>query len=468
MINSAIKISELLNSKGYKTLAAGGFVRDRLMGKDPKDIDLATVATPEQMIQVFKDNNIYYIETGIKHGTITAVINGHNIEITTLRIDRDCDGRHATVEFTDDFRADASRRDFTINAMFMDLETFTVYDYFNGIDDIKNHTIRFVGNPEERIKEDYLRMLRAYRFASVLDFDVDDQALTAIDKYADFLVYVSPERIRDEFLKTLEGEKPFKYPNLITRILPELKPCIKFNQRNCHHQYDVMTHSIKVVENLPQSSKLFNEMVDKYISFSDKSLLRFAGLVHDIAKPLSFSIDEEGNGHFYEHHEMAIPIIDRICDRLKFPNKDKEYIKFIVKHHMHFALYSSVNKRSVRKLIRICEEFSSRNLVWDLLDFRKADLAGQSSVYDPDKLHHYRSLVQLVQEVMKETPQIESPLNGKEIMQITGLKEGKEIGNIKNQLIDGVISGVIKPGDRNYCIKMLEELKNGNIEILKD
>ena len=441
MTHSALKIQRILNAEGYKTLAAGGFVRDYLMARAPKDIDLATQAKPYQMIEVFNKYDIKYIETGIKHGTLTVIMGPHSIEVTTLRIDRDCDGRHAEVEFTDSFEVDASRRDFTINAMFMDLETYEIFDYFGGKKDIKDKVIKFVGDPEERIKEDYLRILRAYRFSSTLGFVPDYPCRVAIEKYENYLVFISPERIREEVLKMIVGEYAFMFSGWVPVVLPEIRPCIGFKQNNAHHAFAVADHILKVVKKLPK-----------------KPLLRFAGLMHDIAKPLCYSEDEHGRGHFYEHHEAALPLVDRICDRLKFSNKDKEYIKFIVKNHMRFAIGNDINKRVIRKLLRECEEFGDRNVILDLLSFRKADLEGQSETPRVDKMERHDKLVRLVHEVMDEMPKIKSPLDGREIMAITGITEGKKIGEIKEYLISCVENGFLKPEDKAKAQGLMEML----------
>jgi len=170
MFNDAHFLMNLLGKAGFETRIAGGAVRDMLLGETPKDIDLATIATPDEVVTMLKKNHIGYVdsENARKHGTITAIVNHVPFEITTLRIDKTTDGRHAEVEFVTDWEVDASRRDFTINAMFMDKEQ-VVYDYFTGKEDIETKLIRFVGNADERIKEDYLRILRFYRFVARFD-----------------------------------------------------------------------------------------------------------------------------------------------------------------------------------------------------------------------------------------------------------------------------------------------------------
>lgn len=201
MIENAKKIMSRLEAAGFEARIAGGAVRDMIMGIEPKDFDIATTALPERVIENFD----HVIETGIQHGTVTVMMDGVGYEVTTLRVDKNTDGRHAEVEFTDDWYLDASRRDFTMNAMYMDKDG-TVYDYFNGQDDINNSRIRFVGDPDARIKEDYLRILRYFRFISKTGFKINHFDLETIRKNRDGLKQISKERIWSELIKILSGK----------------------------------------------------------------------------------------------------------------------------------------------------------------------------------------------------------------------------------------------------------------------
>ncbi|MBA8666423.1 CCA tRNA nucleotidyltransferase [Holosporaceae bacterium 'Namur'] len=199
------KLFNLLSEAGESRLV-GGCVRDIICGRISDDVDIATTALPEQVLKIFSEHNIKAIPTGIKHGTITGIFDQHILEITTLRKDVECFGRHAVVEFTDNWQEDASRRDFTINAMSMDLEG-NIYDYFGGIDDLKNSLIRFVGVAEKRIQEDYLRILRYFRFYSYFGGNnIDRQSLTAVSKYAPQMATLSGERIRREMFKIIKNK----------------------------------------------------------------------------------------------------------------------------------------------------------------------------------------------------------------------------------------------------------------------
>lgn len=200
----ALKILELLSDARF----VGGAVRDGLLGIHTSDIDIATSHKPDEVIKILKNNNIKTIPTGIKHGTVTAIINDRSFEITTLRRDIDCDGRHAEVEFTDDWKEDAARRDFTINAISID-KSGKIYDYFSGKKDLEEGVVRFIGNPEERILEDHLRILRFFRFYSYYGKDeIEPRGFASCKQLAHKLQNISGERIKQEILKLLSSLNP--------------------------------------------------------------------------------------------------------------------------------------------------------------------------------------------------------------------------------------------------------------------
>ena len=207
--------------KGHHIRIIGGAVRDLLLSRHiPKDIDLAVTATPDEMIEIFKENKIRYIETGLQHGTLTAHINGHNYEITTLRIDTEHDGRRAVVEFTNDWKLDAERRDLTINAMSLDFDG-NLHDYFGGVDDLKSKKVRFVGDPEKRIKEDFLRILRYFRFYGRISENADDHEKTTLEvirKCAPGLKNIAVERVWVELAKIITA----KFAPSLLKLMYEL------------------------------------------------------------------------------------------------------------------------------------------------------------------------------------------------------------------------------------------------------
>jgi tRNA nucleotidyltransferase (CCA-adding enzyme) len=432
MINTARIFQNLLNNAGYPTLACGGYVRDKLLDRPFKDIDLATSATPEQMKAVFEKSNIQTYDTGIKHGTITAVLENVGIEITTLRVDKKCYGREADVVFTTSFEEDAKRRDFTINGMYMDLNTDEVFDYVGGKEDLKESLIRFIGVPSDRIKEDYLRILRFYRFQAVLGFYGDLDSVIAVGEYAPFLSYISQERIREETFKTLIGEHSdnfFDNPDLVTQIFPELEPCYGFAQNSRFHIYDVYTHITVGVTWLNQ--------------FKDP-ILSLAHLFHDVAKPFCHSRDEDGIDHFYGHEIEGERIAANMCYRLKLSTPQTERIKFLVANHM--ALHQEMGEKGFRRFIARCNEFSPTTLE-DMLKIYEADCRGMNLELKLPIMEETIKALRAVQEKVPTVKKTLSPLTGEQIMTNYRLSPGILVGDIKKYLESKVIDGELNADD---------------------
>lgn len=281
----------LLQSAGFEAYAVGGCVRDSLLGKTPNDWDITTSAKPEDMKSVFAD--FHCIDTGIKHGTVTVVIDGEPLEITTFRLDGEYeDNRHPkSVTFTSNLGADLGRRDFTVNAMAYSKKTGTV-DLFGGQNDLKNKIIRCVGDPDRRFNEDALRILRALRFASALDFEIEEKTAQSLLKNRALLGNISEERIAKELLKLVCGKGAKRiltdFAPVLFEILPELQPMYKNSHDNPHHCYDIYEHTLIAVE-----------------SINPEPTLRFAMLLHDCGKPAVKKFDENGVAHFTDIRESA-------------------------------------------------------------------------------------------------------------------------------------------------------------------
>jgi len=248
------RILDLLNSNGYEGYIVGGCVRDRILNRTPNDWDICTNCSPEKMLEIFSCFKV--IPTGLKHGTVTVVIDKENYEVTTYRIDGEyIDGRHPEeVKFTNNLKEDLKRRDFTVNAMaYNDKEG--LIDHLGGIDDIFNKKIKCVGDPIKRFSEDYLRMIRGVRFSTQLGYSLDDDTFKAIKNLSKNIAGISTERIREELNKILLSTTPsdgiilLNTTNLLEVILPELKACVGFNQRSPHHDKDVFNHILSVVDN---------------------------------------------------------------------------------------------------------------------------------------------------------------------------------------------------------------------------
>lgn len=445
---NAKQLQNLLTKQGFKTLACGGYVRDYLLNLPYKDIDLATQATPEQMKVVFEKFGIKYIETGLKHGTITAVVNRNHFEITTLRKDIKCLGRKAEVDFVVSFEEDAKRRDFTINAMFMDLNTMEITDYVGGLEDIKRKSIHLVGNSEDRIKEDYLRILRAFRFEAQLHrlgFTMGVWTRHYTRKHLTKIHFISIERIREELLKMIVHPS-FDKANLeliLCTVIPELTSSFLQLQNCRHHFTNVGNHTLTGLKHLAQ--------------FKDP-VLSMAFLLHDVAKPFCHSKDECGIDHFYRHEIEGERIAGQICEKLKFSTKDKKRIKFLIRHHMYFHI--NTKTIIIKRMLSKCEAFGNKELIFDILKMLKADYQGMRHDLLENSLQRINCLEQYAKERIKKD-KLQSPLDGRNILDFLGLTEGKEIGEIKNYLKNLVIEGTLKVDDKKQALIMAKKYLKG-------
>lgn len=346
------KALDILHNSGYEAFIVGGCVRDYLLGNEPKDIDITTNARPEQVETAFK--GFHVIETGIQHGTVTVVVNKEPIEITTYRIEAGySDNRHPDkVYFTASLRDDASRRDFTINAMAYSDETGIV-DYFDGQTDLNRKLIRCVGNAVERFDEDGLRILRALRFASALGFEIEEKTGEAIHQRRELLKNISSERIAAELKKTLCGKNVkeifTEYADVFSVFIPEIENMIGFEQLTPYHVYDVFEHTMHVVNNIEPVPHL-----------------RLAALLHDIGKPLCRTIDENGVGHFKGHANYSLEIAERVLKFLKLDNFTIDRVLILIKHHSDVIEPDPVSvKKKLNKL--------SPEVFFDLLKLKRAD-----------------------------------------------------------------------------------------------
>ncbi|MBE5743220.1 MAG: CCA tRNA nucleotidyltransferase [Clostridiales bacterium] len=326
-------IIETLNKSGYEAYAVGGFVRDNLLDIESFDVDITTSATPDKILEIFKDFKVY--KTGLKHGTVTINAENENIEVTTFRVDGEYfDNRHPdTVNFVSDLKTDLERRDFTVNAMAFDGENLV--DLFGGKEDIKNKIIRAVGDPYKRFSEDALRILRALRFASQLDFEIEKNTANAMREKASLLKSVSIERIFSELSKILVGKGAervlLSHREVIFEVIPELKLCNGFSQNTKYHAYDVYEHIVHSVGK----------------SYSDKTV-RWALLLHDIEKPSCYSVDKFGVGHFYGHQQKSAKKSIEILKRLKADNKLIKDVNDLVFLH---DIKTEVERGEIKKMI---------------------------------------------------------------------------------------------------------------------
>lgn len=415
----------LLQSAGFEAYAVGGCVRDSLLGKTPNDWDITTSAKPEDMKSVFAD--FHCIDTGIKHGTVTVVIDGEPLEITTFRLDGEYeDNRHPkSVTFTSNLGADLGRRDFTVNAMAYSKMTGTV-DLFGGQNDLKNGIIRCVGDPDRRFNEDALRILRALRFASALDFEIEEKTAQSLLKNRALLGNISEERIAKELLKLVCGKGAKRiltdFAPVLFEILPELQPMYKNSHDNPHHCYDIYEHTLIAVE-----------------SIDPEPTLRFAMLLHDCGKPAVKKFDENGVAHFYGHQRISAEISAQILARLKVSNKFRDEILFLVSNHDRWELYENTEK-----MPRYLSKFGLDGVL-NLLKVMRADVLAQSPEYRY-RLDQIADAEETAKNLAAQKPCLslsELQINGRTLMNI-GIPQGRKLGAVLAQLLDEVIDGVTK------------------------
>ncbi len=442
-----IRILDILESVGYKAYPVGGCIRDSLMGIKPKDWDVATSALPDQVKVLFKDTGYKIIDTGLKHGTVSILAEGNLYEVTTFRTDGTyTDNRRPDeVKFVTDIEDDLSRRDFTVNAIAYDRNREKIIDPFGGETDIRKKTIRCVGDPDLRFREDSLRILRALRFASVLGFNIENATAMSMKKSANLLDNISRERIYSELKVTLCGENIGsvlgKYRGILARVIPELIPMFDFPQRNPYHCYDVWEHTIQAVQNIPA-----------------KPVLRLAGLFHDCGKPATHSVDYDLNGlpidHFYGHETMSAKLAEKALLRLKADNRTKDMVVYLVKHHGDTILS---NKKSVkRKLAKISYEFDDVRSAFDMLIMvKRADVSAQAIHVRQERQRALDEIFRLAEEIFAENECFglkNLAINGNDVISLgfTGPDVGKILRNVLNAVISDKLSN-----DRDAIFKYI-------------
>lgn len=415
-------ILEILLGAGYEAYIVGGCVRDSLLDKKPNDWDICTSARPEEVCEVMTRCHIRIIETGLQHGTVTAQFGKGSYEITTFRVDGEySDNRRPDrVEFVGNVNEDLARRDFTINAMAYG-DWIGLIDPFGGYGDLDDKLIRCVGNPDDRFQEDGLRILRALRFAATYGFKIEEKTADAIHRNKDLLKNISAERIQSELCKTLCGEGVLdillEYKDVMAVIIPELGPCIGFNQNNPYHIFDVYDHIAHAVANYKGSD----------IS------IKMALLLHDICKPECYTEDRNG-GHFYGHSVPSMRIAKDVMDRLKFDNKTKQEVVDLVLYH-DADIYPG--RRSVKRWMnKIGPEMLDR-----LLDVKIADIRAHSRINQSERIGICIEISDIAGEIEGEQQcfQIKDlAVTGYDILGL-GVEPGPKVGEVLNHLLNKVI-----------------------------
>lgn len=428
-----------LSSRGYLAYIVGGCVRNSILGLPVHDWDITTNATPQNIIDTFSEYG--KITSGIKHGTVAVIIDKIPYEITTFRHDGVySDNRHPdAVEFTDRLADDLSRRDFTVNAMAYSQES-GVIDLFGGVDDIKARRIRCVGDANARFNEDALRIMRALRFASVLNFDIDSNTASAIIRNRRLLNNISIERINTELCGIICSKNPAEildeYREVFYEIIPELKPLFGFEQHNPHHDKDIWKHTITAVN-------LVNNGLTERLSM----------LLHDIAKPLTFTLDKSGIGHFYGHADVGESMSKIILKRLRFSNEIIKDVSAIVKYH------ESLRQVSETSLKRILQKIGRDNML-KLVNVNRADIMAQSKYQRIEKLQACDEKEELLKKIISENSCFSLSnmnINGNDLKSL-GIKEGKKIGDILNLLLDKIIENEIENDYSELSRYVIEKL----------
>ena len=421
-INNFSKIEiEILNklNKYGKGYIVGGAIRDILLGLKPKDVDFATNLPYETLKTLFSEYTPK--ETGKSFGVLRIRINDIDYEIAKFR--EDIYGKEEKVSFVDEIKNDLVRRDFTINAMAYN-ETEGIIDLYNGQKDIENKVINFVRNAEERIIEDPLRTLRAFRFMSKLNFSLSKNTIEAIKNQKSLLKNIPEERITIEFSKLLLGENIkntlilMKDTGVLELIIPEIKATYNFNQCNPHHNLDLFSHIINVVSRVPADLEL-----------------RYSALLHDIAKPIVQTFDEKGIAHYKTHEIVGADMARDILTRMKLPVKLINTVVEIIKKHM--ILYKDVTDKKFNKLL---SEMGYNNL-WRLIEHSIADNSSKNNEVVSTENDFHERLKRAVEKQMQVTVN-DLAINGKDLIEL-GFA-GTEIGKVKGELLDKYLSEEIQ------------------------
>ncbi len=427
-------IIKTLRSAGYQAYLVGGCVRDMQLGIQPKDHDVATDAHPEDVARLFDR----VIPTGMAHGTMTVLQDRRPYEVTTFRRDVECDGRRAVVESHDSLEEDLARRDFTVNALAQDPETSEVIDPHGGLSDLKARLLRCVGDPDRRFEEDHLRLLRAVRFAAQLEFQIEDGTWQALCRVAHKIDRISKERIADELWAILaapaahRGFRLLDSSGLLPFILPEISQMKDLPQPERWHHLDVFEHTLLALE--------------KAVALSPDPLVRLATLLHDVGKASTLSRDDKGTVHFYGHEHRGAEMIAQLVSRMRLASSRRidldarqltDRLQLLVRLHLRPRELELAGTAALRRFAREAGPWLD-----DVMLVARADRMAHR---DPDTtaLDRLQQNLDALGDVTN-LHRIDSPLSGRELMDILGLAPGRQIGQAKKALIAAIVDGELK------------------------
>ncbi len=435
MLPTSVQIIKQLKNTGFEAYWAGGCVRDMLLGIEPKDFDIVTSATPDQIEDVLE----HTIPVGKQFGVIMAVQNGHTFEVATFRSDSDySDGRRPDAVTFTNAKQDALRRDFTINGMFYDPVEDKILDYVGGQKDLDAKLIRFIGEPHKRILEDHLRVLRAVRFKNEYDFQYEPKTYQALIKHAPVVVdKVSNERIAVELNKMILSTPPaapfndMEDTGIMKIILPEIlkmKGCAQPYQY--HQEGDVWNHSMMALNSLPATASLS---------------VRWAVLLHDVGKPDTFKLKERIR--FDKHVNKSAEIAKKILSRFKYSRKFINEVCWLIEHHMMMMPLIDMSKGRKR-------HWFLHPYFLNLMQVFKADIEGTI----PQDFTMYDKIYELYRESVEEMPEAPKALiTGTEVMTALGIKPGERVGRVLNEIREKQLGGEIKT--KKEARELLKKIK---------
>lgn len=429
-------VQKTLRAAGYTPYLVGGCVRDLLRGETPSDYDMTSDTLPEAVLSLFGE---HAHPTGLIHGTVTVVSEGHPIELTTMRRDGAYrDNRHPeAVAFTKNIEEDLARRDFTVNAIALTVDG-AIIDPFGGRQDIEKQLLRCVGDAETRFSEDALRILRLLRFAAVLGFDIDADTAVAARVCRERMHSVAQERVYAELNKLICGDHAgrvlLSYPDILGAVLPEITPCVGFDQKNHHHCFDVWEHTCRAVDAVPP-----------------EPVLRWTMLFHDLGKPNCFTVGEDGEGHYYGHTAISAQLAEGVMERLRFEKALREQVR--AQLACFDDLFPPERTAIHREMVK-----HGRETVQNLLLTKRADNAAKA----PDGLARAQAPWLAAQAVYDELLAEGAPCTVRELAVSGGdvLRlgfSGKAVGAVLSKLLDEVAAGKLT-NDRDALLRRAQRL----------
>ena len=431
------RVTEVIKNSHHDAYLVGGCVRDLITGKSPKDWDVTTNAKPDVLVKLFESKGMKVVYENI-FGTVLVVYEDEElssplrqIEITPYRSETTySDNRHPdSVSFADNLEDDLLRRDFTMNAIAYNPVSHETIDLYGGVSDIANKVIRTVGDANERFNEDALRMMRAIRFASQLGFAVSHETLEAISKNEDLLKKVSQERIRDEFIKTIDSKEPaigiglMKQLGVLEFVIPELLEGVGCVQGGVHI-YDVFEHLVHACQHA----------ADKNFPF----YIKLTALFHDIGKPRTRRPGNKKAYTFYGHEVVGARMTQKIMERLKFPRAEIDLVTKFVRWHMFFSDTESITLSAVRRMIANV----GKDHIWDLMKVRECDRVGMNKTEAPYRLRKYFAMIE---ECLRDPVSVSQlAIDGNYLMKTLNVKPGRRMGWMLHALLEEVLDDPTK------------------------